>query len=317
MTPFHPELRTSAALFRFFLPLGVLRALYRLRGVPRPPRLPGLEIHDRHILAQDGETLRIRVYRRSETTEKRAALLFLHGGGYVMGSPEMHEKVSVDFARALGVTVGALSYRLAPKWPFPTPLQDCYSALCWMHRHADELGIDRDRIAVGGASAGAGLSAALVQLAHDRREIPIKFQLLIYPMLDDRSAIRPDVQHRKLRLWTQKSNEYGWTAYLGQSPGKPEVEPYSVPARRQSLRGLPSTWIGVGDCDLFCDEDVDYARRMSADGVQCKLHVVPGAYHGFDVVRSNTRVARAFRTEYMAALAAGLEVVPRWTSSAG
>jgi acetyl esterase/lipase len=308
VTPFHPELRTSAALFRFFLPLGLLRALYRLRGVPRPPRVTGLEIHDRHFSAGDGETLRVRIYRRAGTTGAGPALLWIHGGGYVMGSPELHEKSSVDFARTLGVTVVAVSYRVAPKWPFPTPLHDCYSALCWMHRHAGELGIDRERIAVGGASAGAGLSAALAQLAHDRQEVPIRFQLLIYPMLDDRSAIRPDIEHRKLRLWTQKNNEYGWTAYLGQSPGQPEVLPYSVPARRQCLRGLPPAWIGVGDCDLFCDEDVAYARRLSADGVQCQLNVVPGAYHGFDIVRSNAGVTRAFRAEYLAALAGGLDL---------
>jgi acetyl esterase/lipase len=235
VTPFHPELRTSAALFRFFLPLGLLRALYRLRGVPRPPRVAGLEIHDRHFSAGDGETLRVRIYRRAGSTGAGPALLWIHGGGYVMGSPELHEKSSVDFARTLGVTVVAVSYRVAPKWPFPTPLHDCYSALCWMHRHAGELGIDQDRIAV-----------------------------------------------------------YGWTAYLGQSPGQPEVEPYSVPARRECLRGLPPAWIGVGDCDLFFDEDIAYARRLSASGVQCKLNVVPGAYHGFDIVRSNAGVTRAF-----------------------
>jgi acetyl esterase/lipase len=287
----------------------LLRALYRLRGVPRPPRLPGIEIDDRHISARDGKSIRVRVYRRVEAEGSGPALLWLHGGGYVMGSPEMHEKSSIDFAKTLGVTVVAPSYRLAPRWPFPTPIQDCYSALCWMHRHAGELGIDRGRIAVGGVSAGAGLAAGLVQLAHDQREVPIKFQLLIYPMFDDRSAILPDVDHRKHRLWTQKNNQYGWTAYLGKAPGQPSVEPYSVPARRESLRGLPPAWVGVGDCDLLCHEDVAYARRLSADGVQCRLSIVPGAYHGFDIVRSGAGVARAFRAEYTEALAGGLEVV--------
>jgi acetyl esterase/lipase len=308
MNPFHPDLRLSAALFRFFPPLSVLRRLTTLRGVPRPPRLADLDIYDDYFAARDGAKLRVRVYRPSGSSATRPGLLWVHGGGYVMGSPEIHEPASIEIARGLGITVIAVSYRLAPQWPFPTPLEDCYSALGWMHRHASALDIDPSRIAVGGASAGGGLAAALAQLAYDRQEVPVKFQLLVYPMLDDRSAIRADVDHFKLRLWTQDNNKVGWTAYLNQYPGQPEAKAYSVPARRERLDALPPAWIGTGDCDLFYDENVAYARRLSEAGVACELHITSGAYHGFDVVRPQSGVAKDFRAQYLSALARGLEL---------
>ncbi|MCK6525756.1 alpha/beta hydrolase, partial [Myxococcota bacterium] len=166
---------------------------------------------------------------------------------------------------------------------------------------ASELGVRPDRVAVGGASAGAGLAAALAQRAVDEG-LPVAFQLLIYPMLDDRTVTRAGIDDREHRIWSQSSNRLGWTAYLGQPPGAAQLPPYAAPARRESLRGLPPAWIGVGTLDLFHDEDLAYAQRLSDAGVPVERLVVPGAYHGFDGVQGGAPVSMAFRASAKEAL---------------
>jgi acetyl esterase/lipase len=196
----------------------------------------------------------------------------------------------------------SVNYRLAPQHPFPTPLIDCYTALKWLHTHRDDLGIDPNRIAIGGESAGGGLAASLAQLAHDRGEICPVFQLLIYPMLDDRSAFITDVPHCELLTWTQQNNRFGWESYLGRACGSDKLPSYAVPARRMNLTGLPPAWIGVGTLDLFHDEDVAYARRLLSDGVDCELVIVTGAFHGFDQFDHDLPVVQAFRQSQIRAL---------------
>lgn len=310
MDPFHPELRASARWLGL-LPLHAraMRALDRglsaVRGTPPLPRLADVSVQDREIAAHDGERLRVRLYQPAQRKAALPALLWMHGGGLVLGSPEQDEAGNLDLVRRLGICVAAVRYRRAPEHPFPVPLEDCYSALAWLQSSAAELGVDADRLAVGGASAGGGLAAALAQLALDRG-LRLQFQLLIYPMLDDRSAVRAGVEHRKLRVWSQRSNVYGWRAYLGHAPGQPDPRPYVVPARRQQLQGLPPAWIGVGSCDLFHEECAEYAARLQAAGVPCELQRVPGAYHGFDAIRPRVPVVRAFRASYVDALRRGL-----------
>lgn len=191
----------------------------------------------------------------------------------------MEHEVCAHYARELGILVVGVDYRLAPEHPFPAALDDCYAALRWLHDRAEQLGVDPARIAVGGASAGGGLAAGLAQRAHDLAEVPVALQVLTYPMLDDRTVLRRDHAGRGRILWTPASNRYGWTSYLGHPPGAAEPPPYAVPARRADLAGLPPAWIGVGELDLFHDEDVEYARRLEAAGVPVTLHVEPGMYH--------------------------------------
>ncbi len=157
----------------------------------------------------------------------------------------------------------------APKHPFPIGLENSYSALKWVVSHSQRLGIDTKRIAIGGASAGGGLAAALVQLAHDRQEIKPVFQLLVYPMLDDRTVLRLDVDDSNNIPWNQKSNRFGWESYLGKKCGAEDVPEYSVPARRKDLTGLPQAWIGVGTVDIFHDEDVALCTKVK--GVWCQM----------------------------------------------
>jgi acetyl esterase/lipase len=202
-------------------------------------------------------------------------------------------------ADQLGAVVAAPHYRKAPEHPFPTPLHDCYEALRWLATQPD---INHSRIAIGGASAGGGLAAALALLARDRAEIRPTFQLLSYPMLDDRTAVRNDLDERDIRLWNGKSNRYGWTAYLGQPPGRSEVTPLAAPGRAEDLSGLPPAWIGVATRDILYQEGLAYAERLREADVPCEVHTAEGAFHGFDSVKPNATITHQFRHAQIEAL---------------
>jgi acetyl esterase/lipase len=221
-------------------------------------------------------------------------LVWLHGGGYVIGNAAQDDAMCRRFARQLGVTVASVDYRLAPEHPYPAPLEDCYAALTWL---AGLPAVDPARVAIGGASAGGGLAAALALLARDRAEVAVAAQLLVYPMLDDRSATQAGLHDPNHRLWTQKSNEYGWSCYLGDAD--PNV---AVPARHGDLSGLPPAWIGVGTLDLFHGEDLAYAERLKAAGIPCDVVEVQGAFHGFDGIVAKAQVSQSFFNSQVAFL---------------
>ncbi|MEO6093946.1 MAG: alpha/beta hydrolase [Novosphingobium sp.] len=211
--------------------------------------------------------------------------LNIHGGGYMFGSAEDNGPGDVRTASEVGCAVASVEYRLAPETPAPGAAEDCYAALAWLYRNADRLGLDRSRFSVGGQSAGGGLAAAVALLARDRGEIPLVFQMLIYPMLDDRTCTRPseaDNPHTGEFIWTRGSNAVGWRSHLGCEPGSPDISAYAAPARAESLAGLPPAYLSVGMLDLFLEEDVDYAKRLMAAGVPTELHVYPGTYHGYE-----------------------------------
>jgi acetyl esterase/lipase len=227
-------------------------------------------------------------------------MLWLHGGGYVLGSATQDDALCRQFTERLGIPVAAPEYRLAPQHPYPVALEDCYSTLMWLSRLDS---VDPHRIVIAGNSAGGGLTAALALLARDRGEITPLFQLLVYPMLDDRSSHRPELaNHPHYRLWTEKTNRLGWDAYLSNADPK-----RAVPARPKDISGLAPAWIGVGTLDPLHDENVEYARRLNQAGVPTTLDVVPGAFHGFDVVAPKAGVSRAFFDRQCAAVLAALE----------
>jgi len=241
----------------------------------------------------------VRLFRPVGVSEPSAALLWIHGGGYVLGTAEQDDALCRRFSTRLGITVASVDYRLAPEHPYPAPLEDCYAALSWL---AGLPSVDPRRVAVGGASAGGGLAAALALLARDRGELTPIFQLLAYPMLDDRSsATGPNKNHR---MWNARSNHFGWTAYLGDAD--PQV---AVPGRRDDLAGLPAAWIGVGTHDLFHDEDLAYAERLRAAGVPCAVDVIAGAFHGFDLVAPKAQVSQRFFDAQCDGLRAALAAV--------
>jgi acetyl esterase/lipase len=244
---------------------------------------------------EENSKIRLRIYQPETTIKRMPALIWLHGGGYVIGTPKMDDPTCIEFVRELGIMVISVDYRLAPRHPFPAALEDSWAALKWAATQAGEFGIDPTRIAIGGSSAGGGLAAALAQLAHDRGEVSPVFQLLVYPMLDDRTVERPDLRDKQFLIWPQESNRFGWESYLAKPCGEDHMPDYAVPARRGDLSGLPPTWIGVGNMDLFHDEVVSYAQKLTACDVECELVVVPGAFHGFDAVRSRIPIVREFR----------------------
>jgi acetyl esterase/lipase len=248
-------------------------------------------------------SITMRLHRPTTPERVLPALLWMHGGGYVMGHAAQEDAFCRQVASELGMVVAAVDYRLAPEHPFPTPLHDCYEALLWLSHCAE---IDRSRIAIGGASAGGGLAAALALLARDRDDIRPVFQLLRYPMLDDRTAAREDINERDVRLWNTRSNHFGWRCYLGTAPGADGIDGLAAAARAIDLSELAPAWLGVGSLDLFADETTMYAQRLQTAGVQCELSVVDGAFHGFDVVRWKAPVSRSFRAAQIRALRAAL-----------
>jgi triacylglycerol lipase len=186
-------------------------------------------------------------------------------------------------------------------------VEDCYAALKWLHANAGELGVDVGRIAIGGASAGGGLAACLGLLTRDRGEVPLAFQLLIYPMLDDRTVTHDDPHpHTGEFIWTHDSNHLGWASLLGQAPGSDGVSPYAAAARAESVAGLPPTFISVGSLDLFLEEDIEYARRLIRAAVPTELHIYPGAFHGFNMV-PDAEVTQAYTRDSMGALKRALQ----------
>jgi acetyl esterase/lipase len=313
VTTFHPDLhRTARFIPRFSFTPRLVRCINfmaRLRGIPRVPQIADVAIEDVYLRVAPGAApLRVRLYRPRHAKQPLPAMLWLHGGGFLFGAPEFDQEHNIATARELGILIAAVDYRLAPAHPFPAPLEDAYGALKWLHAQAAALGVMPGRYAVAGSSAGGGLAAGLALLAHDRAEVPLAFQLLLYPMLDDRTVLRTDLDTSHLRMWDAASNRYGWTSYLGRVPGAQGVSDYAAPARRADLTGLPAAWIGTGTFDLFHDENCAYARRLSAAGVPCALRVVDGAYHGFDAISRKAQVSRDFRSSYLAALRDALEV---------
>jgi acetyl esterase/lipase len=232
-----------------------------------------------------GADVRVLVYTPADrAANTRPAYLHLHGGGYVLGSPEINDAANRALALNRGCVVVSVDYRLAPETRFPGALEDSYAALAWLHAQAGALRVDRSRIAIGGDSAGGGHAAALSLLAHRRGALPICLQLLDAPMLDDRtgSTSEPHPYCGEF-VWTPAHNRFGWQALLGVDPGSDDVPADAVPARAADLSGLPPTFIAVGALDLFVEENIEYARRLIRAGVPTELHVLPGAYHGFGV----------------------------------
>lgn len=299
---FHPELRTVAR----FLPRQPIsaRSLRYVRlgdALMRRRPAPAGSTIDR----ADAVPLRVHRPPTSSIDSPGPAVLWIHGGGYVMGTATQDDDGCRELATTLGAVVAAVDYRLAPEHPHPGPIEDCYHALVWLAAQPD---VDPTRIAIAGASAGGGLAAALTAYAVDRGEIAPAFQLLVYPMLDDRTVLaEPEVDPHDFRLWNPASNHFGWRSYLGAEPGSAGVPLEAVPSRREDLSALPPAWIGVGTLDLFHREDVTYAERLRAAGVACELQVVLGAFHGFDMVR-RAEVVREFRAAQLDALAAALGV---------
>jgi acetyl esterase/lipase len=285
-----------------------LESLQRIRAMSAqaPTDLPvssEFTVSEHFIPGPEGAAdVRVVVARPASAQEAIPALLWIHGGGYVMGTVDMNDPAVQSMVSVVGCAVAAVDYRLAPETAYPGAVEDCYAALKWLSTHADELHIDPTRIAIGGGSAGGGLAAGLALLARDRGEFSLVFQMLIAPMIDDRTCTEAQANpYTGEFIWTRQANRFGWTALLGGEPGGDDVSPYAAAARAEHLEGLPATFINVGAIDLFVEEDMEYARRLIRAGVPTELHVYPGAYHGFRMV-SDAQVTQAAERDQLAAL---------------
>jgi acetyl esterase/lipase len=260
------------------------------------PVIPGVHLSTRLIPGPAGAPeVRVVIADTAPEQKGKPVLLHIHGGGYVVGAPMAFVPGVLRYAKPAGCLVVSVDYRLAPETKFPGSLNDNYAALLWVYRNAEELGIDRKRIAICGESAGGGHAAALAIHARDRGEVPILFQLLIYPMLDDRTGSTRPVSPSIGQIgWGAGSNKFGWTSLLGVPAGSAKVPYGASPSRVENLAGLPPAFIGVGAIDLFVDEDVEYARRLIGAAVPTELVVVPGAYHAFDLMVPDAQISKAF-----------------------
>jgi acetyl esterase/lipase len=261
-----------------------VRAMDQTQKLPNLPTFPDIDVTECFVPGPKGAPqVRVLLYLPITVEGPRPTLLWMHGGGYIMGSPEQEDLKNM--VSAIGCVAVSVDYRLAPETRHPGPVEDCYAALKWLHIHASELGVDPTRIAIAGSSAGGELAAALGLLARDRGEIPLAFQLLIAPMLDDCTCTLAEPHpYTGEFIWTREANRFSWASLLGQEPGVPDVSPYAAAARAEQLEGLPPTFINVGALDLFLEEDLEYARRLTRAGVPTEFHIYPGAYHGFRMV---------------------------------
>lgn len=303
LAPVHPELRPMAR--------AILQA--QQNGVkftpPKPGPLPE-NVIERQLPIRDGQppvTVYVINARTDAANSPRSAILFIHGGGFVAGDARDNLAALKSLAGRLDCVIVSAQYRLATVAPFPVPMEDNYTALKWLHDEAATLGVDRSRIAVMGESAGGGLAAMLTIAARDRKEVPVVFQALVYPMLDDRTgSSRQPPPHIGQIIWTQEANRVGWRALLGRKPGGARQPEGAVPARVADLKGLPPTFIEVGSIDLFAEEDIEFAGRLVNAGVPTELLVVPGAFHGFQMVAPRASISQQFNAALEAALARAL-----------
>ncbi|MBB5958656.1 acetyl esterase/lipase [Saccharothrix tamanrassetensis] len=302
--PYDPELEPGLAAFLDLVERIPLRADTILANrahfatiIPPVEQMVGdlpVEVEDRTVPGPPGAPdVVVTVVRPRGGVTDAPALYSIHGGGMVLGNRYFGLAGLVEDVLRFGAVGVSVEYRLAPEHPAPAAVEDCYAGLVWLAEHADELGVDRGRIVVTGASAGGGLSAGVALLARDRGGPEIAGQMLMCPMLDDRNESVSTRQYDGIGAWDRNNNDTAWDAILGPLRGTDEVSPYQVPARMADLSGLPPAYLDVGAAEIFRDETTEYALRIWATGGQAELHVWAGGYHGFAGFSPDAEVSRA------------------------
>lgn len=257
-------------------------------------RTVGVVTADYEIPGHGGTPIHVRWYspaRSLSVLTRGAAVVYCHGGGYILGSTDTADTVVRAYVGATGVPFLSVDYRLSPEAQHPTAVEDCYAALQWLTEHSSELSVDPDRVAVMGDSAGGGLAAAAALLARERGGPAIAAQVLVYPMLDDRTdQVSPALE--PYLVWTVDDNVTGWDALLGDARGGPDVPPTAAPARATDLTDLPPAYLEVGSLDLLRNEVLAYGARLSLAGVPVELHVHRGAPHAFEAIAPRSDLTR-------------------------
>lgn len=298
--PFDPSLEPMLAALAEQLPPGMTEAMIPIMREGSPADVTdetiaahGLVRRDLTIDGFKGAPIVVSTIARADHTGTGAGILHTHAGGMVAGNRMTGLSAMLPWIVTHDAVMVTVEYRLAPEFPDPYPVEDCYAALVWMAKDAADLGIDANRILIVGASAGAGIAAGTALLARDRNGPRLNGQLLIGPMLDDRDQTMSTQQYVGVGPWDRVSNRMGWTALLGERRGTDTVSIYAAPARAVDLAGLPPAFIDCGSAEVFRDEDIAYASALWAAGVQAELHVWAGGSHGFDFVAPEAAVSKA------------------------
>ncbi|WP_444942069.1 alpha/beta hydrolase [Microbulbifer sp. ZKSA004] len=263
----------------------VTQALFQGRSFPSD-----VSFRDFTLKSSDQEEIQLRWYQK-ENSKPGSAILYIHGGGLICHDISRYDLVIAKYVAASGVPFLSVNYRKAPEFPYPIPIDDCYRAFIWLVQHSQELSIDPTRIGIMGDSAGGGLAAALTIVARDKKGPSLARQILLYPMLDDRT-VTPDPELLPFIIWTYEDNLTGWTAYLGNQVGSTAVSPHAAPARLQDAKGLPPAFIDVGELDIFRDEDMQFAQLLTDAGVSTELHVRPGVIHSWELFAPDIPVSQ-------------------------
>ncbi|MGG2937954.1 alpha/beta hydrolase [Bacillus pacificus] len=274
--------------------------------LPDPVVDDSLSLTDKVIEGPDANPLGLRIYRPKSNDESLPALLWIHGGGYILGAVNENDVLCMKFAKEVGCMVVSVDYRLAPEHPYPAAIEDCYAALKWIADNAESLNIDSNRIGVAGPSGGGGLTAALTLLARDRKYPSICFQMPLYPMIDDRNNTPSANEIKEGFIWNQKSNEAAWKMYLGKLHGTDQIPAYAAAARAEDYRNLPRTYTCVGQLDPFRSETLAYVTKLAEAGVDVEFHLYPGAYHGFEMLHTDADIAIHAWNDYIRAAKTGL-----------
>ena len=275
------------------------------KQMPPPPPDERTTMEKLQVPRGEPGDVRVRVFRPKDAPGSLPVVVWIHGGAYVVGSASQDDLLCSDLAVRTGTVVVSVDYRLAPEHPYPAALEDCYAAACWAAA-GGVAGTDPARLAIAGASAGAGLAAAVALYARDRGGPPIVYQLLLYPYLDDRRDTPSHRADRDAPLFTTTDAEHGWQHYLRDLTDADRVPAYAAPARAATLAGLPPAYVLAAGMDCLCDEAVNYAMAMAQAGVAVELHLVPAVPHGFDAVAPDAAVSQRVIAEYAAALRRGL-----------
>ncbi len=253
----------------------------------------GLDCSEEWVSRGDGSSIRVRIYKPRAAVKELPGVLWMHGGGYAQGVPEMSGDMYKRLIDTSDCVIVAPDYRLSIDAPYPAALDDCYKVLVWMKNHAEELGICEDQLMAGGESAGGGLTVAVALLARDRGDVHLAFHMPLYPMLDDR-MLSESARENNAYVWNSATNRWGWKLYLGDLYGR-NVPSYAAPGRAVDCRNLPPAVTFVGDLEPFRDETIRYVENLRAIGIPVDFRIYKGAYHGFDIINPNADISKAAR----------------------
>lgn len=256
--------------------------------------IEGIDCSEMMIPSNNGDhEIRVRVFKPANTNGPLPGMLFLHGGGYIVGTPEQFLDIIKGYIQKRPCIIVAPDYRKALKNPFPDGFNDCYDALLWMKNYGDSIGIDSNKLIVAGNSAGGGLAVATALKARDTKSVSLKFQMPIYPMLDDRQQTESARLYKGAPMWDTRNSAFAWDLYLKRLTNNNDSIPtYAAPAREVDYSDLPPTITFFGDSEPFRDEDLHYMENLKEAGVPVTYKMFKGAFHGFEMARPEARISK-------------------------